>query len=155
MREILFRGKRLDNGQWAYGNLIASDDVVKEYEAIIIPRLNSDIFTSAVTAELGVSKWYTVDPNTVCEYTGRKCYSENDNDIHLIFDGDIVDVTTFDNEGYDYHRLCEVKWIEGGFALINDKESFFTWIGNVDDPETELSLYGNIFDNPELLERKV
>lgn len=41
----LFRGKRIDNGEWAHGNLIRSNDAEVGYEAIIIPTNDSNMYT--------------------------------------------------------------------------------------------------------------
>lgn len=60
-RDILFRGKRLDNGEWVYG------DLQTQYTQ---PR---------------VAKWYTVDPKTVGQYIGLM-----DKYLTKIFEHDIV-----------------------------------------------------------------
>ena len=73
MREILFRGKRLDNGEWAYGFL------VKMFGAYHI--IDTDDENTA----------YEVILETVGQYTGT-----NDNHGKKIFEGDIIRKT---NEG--------------------------------------------------------
>ena len=54
MREILFRGKRLDNGEWIEGDLRQDKAASK---------------TLIVTAE---GRMYPVDSATVGQYTGRQ-----------------------------------------------------------------------------------
>lgn len=140
IREILFRGKRLDNGEWVYGDLLRKLD----YMGNIITKI-------AVSSGYDGYCVYDVGHKTVCQYTGRYCYSDKDDDLHKIFEGDIFDVTTFDHNGHDYHHICKVEWVDGGFALVSEKEDFFMWIGEVEDTESDFLLLGNIFDNPDLL----
>lgn len=59
MREIMFRGKRMDNGEWIYGNLIGTDVIVGD-----IVEWDSDYFCTEF--------WWKVDPETVGQYTGFK-----------------------------------------------------------------------------------
>lgn len=56
MREIKFRGKRLDNGEWIEGDLL---------------RMNGHWFIFPDPAPEGIDK-YEVDPATVGEFTGLK-----------------------------------------------------------------------------------
>lgn len=56
MREILFRGKRLDTGEWIEGDLL---------------RINGHVFIFPDPAPEGIDK-YKVDPATVGQYTGMK-----------------------------------------------------------------------------------
>lgn len=44
----LSRGKRIDNGEWAQGNLIRSNDAEVGYEAIIIPTNDSNMYRNGV-----------------------------------------------------------------------------------------------------------
>ena len=162
MREILFRGKRVDNGEWAVGNLMASDDALEGYEAIIIPRVNSDIYTSEVKSDLGICKWYIVDQKTVCQYTGL-----TDKNGQKIWENDIVEDASFDWKEIEAEPYVSgvVKFKKGTYD--SGIYEYNGWVveeknGNVD--HTPLLQYeedenrrcgyrvlGNIFDNPELL----
>lgn len=83
MREILFRGKRVDNGEWFYGDILHNSNCVK------IRENETDIDY--------IARSYQIIPETLGQYTGLK-------DVHntRVFEGDIVKTK--------YGRLCEVRW---------------------------------------------
>ena len=81
MREYLFRGKRIDNGEWVVGSLICSG----------APD-STDLTTSIVPYKLGAYDEvpvYRVDPESVGMYTGL-----NDTRGLKIFEGDVLNPIT-------------------------------------------------------------
>ncbi len=125
-REILFRGKLVANGEWAYGNLV----VKSVGTAIITPD------------DTPIGKYGVVDTSTVGQFTGLK-----DKNGKKIFEGDIVDGCDFSAEdGYGI-----VQWADGAFEICGHDlvgtfhENYF---------EKDFEVIGNIYDNPELLEEE-
>ena len=99
MREIKFKAKRLDNGEWCEGYFYEENG--NTY--IIENRQKESMLNRNVT--------YKVDPSTVCQFTGMKDEKGNE-----IWEGDLV------NERYDIasiDNLYEVVYIEeeGTFAF--------------------------------------
>ena len=127
MREILFRGKRIDNGEWEIG-----------YYVCFITgsgKVSHRIYSSY--AESDCRDW-EVDPETVEEYTGLI-----DKNGKKIFEGDII-------RSKDYHgdRWGTVDYFAGTYYLGGADGYSDEYIFNESDKE----VIGNKWDNPELLE---
>ncbi len=133
-REILFRGKRTDNREWAEGHYFKNEN-------------GTCIFTFPYYANYaGIDVMVKVDPETVCQYTGL-----TDKNGRKIFEGDIVgfeDCTSTDSGYWEQNCLGEVKWSE--------EEALFYVTNRLMAESYEVlqdcQVIGNIFDNPDLLE---
>jgi uncharacterized phage protein (TIGR01671 family) len=71
-REILFRGKRIDDGEWAEGDLVHGLDVQTAIQ-----------FVERISKNTTANRFFEVDPATIGQYTGRK-----DKNGVRIFEGD-------------------------------------------------------------------
>ena len=131
MREILFRGKRTDNGEWVYGDLIQNVDCLK------IREQKKSIKK--------IAKSYEVDLETVGQLTGL-C----DKNGKKIFEGDIVLIKDFTHGvALNYEQSTSkwvVKWYEKTARFSIDYMNVLPY------DFTKSEVIGNIYDNPELLE---
>ena len=146
MREILFRGKRLDNGEWVEGVIVASRENTypNGFEMITVDGINYDELDSYIPDFTS----YAVDPNTVGQYTGLK-----DKNGRRIFEGDIVAQNWYD---YDEPRddsfgkvvFCEY---DCSFSVMDVNKDGFMPLGRCGSYHWEVEVIGHIHDNPELL----
>lgn len=126
----LFRGKRIDNGEWVQGYLYGIWE--KRY---ILWGMTNDI-----------PNMVEVDPSTICQCTGLK-----DRNGKLIWENDIVGfLDTYSTENGQGEMDCIGK-------VVWDDETISFQVTNRLSAESyevldECSVIGNIFDNPELLE---
>lgn len=126
MREILFRGKSEDNGEWVYGYYAC----IGKHHYILTGKLN---LIGAVNFE-----HYLVIPETVCQFTGL--YDKNGKKI---FEGDIVrDTETSDVGAICFETNTATFVIEFDSIIVN----FY------DYNNSDVEVIGNIHDNHELLE---
>lgn len=139
----LFRAKRIDNGEWAQGNLIRSNDAEVGYEAIIIPTNDSNMYTKGEgRGDLGFENWHRVDKDTICQCTGLK-----DKNSKLIWENDIVKYRVYQRTERLYKVIYDYE--EGSWSLGCNSEPLYS-IGRANSEKCEV--VGNAFDNPELLE---
>jgi uncharacterized phage protein (TIGR01671 family) len=145
MREILFRGKRKDNGEWATATSIFEAECFGELRFYINSLSNATVYFNSdgnitrTEAELDC-EWLEVIQETVGQFTGL-----TDKNGKKIFEGDFIRVHGENGWYSDY--AC--RWDEGNleFGIANKTES----IGLGYFAPHELVIIGNIHDNPELL----
>lgn len=143
MREIKFRGKRLDNGEWVYG----------------YP------FCSGIRAFIANFRWVDVDPVTLSQYTGLK--DKNGKEVytdHILQYTESIFTDCSQTEVEEvrdpvliriisYHPLASI------IVPLSDEAAAFGWdletgegliLGDIRSEDIEI--IGSIHDNPELLE---
>ena len=139
-REILFKAKRIDNGEWVEG------DLVRSYLKIGNPCITD--FAKGIV--------YGVDKDTICQCTGLK-----DKNGKLIWENDIVrfqfdnDDCPFPNKDIkkrigkvffsDFRASWSIAMGRNGSKCLNNDLFKYVQNGN------RVEIIGNIFDNPELL----
>ena len=129
-REILFKAKRKDNGEWVEGNLITNErNENQKYIGYIFDERNGIIEDFDLIE---------VIPDTVCQYTGL-----TDKNGKRIWENDILELP--DEDGY---FKCEweedtARFVLNGEGLTVDFDNYWSY---------EVEVIGNIFYNPDLFE---
>lgn len=132
MREITFRGKRIDNGKFIEGDLINLDHHTLIATKDMWASNLLDNYSKTKTLELEV---LPVIKESIGQFTGL-----TDKNGTKIFEGDIL------KSNYD-NILFEIKWRNPMF-ILSDKNGITRGINY---PLTSFEIIGNIYDNPELL----
>ena len=133
MREILFRGKRIDNREWVEGFLVKKIDPLIGNECCFI--LAQEYDTSCIDGQpthlQSLMTWYKVISETVGQYTGMTANGKK------IFEGDILTLNKW--------KPCYVvKFEDGTFCMVGTAIPI--------RHANKFEVIGNIHDNPELLE---
>ena len=132
----LYRAKRTDNGEWVEGCLLIIDD--SEY------RIATSCLQGDVKEVLNVCA-YEVDQSTICQCTGLE-----DKNGNLIWENDIV-------EAWSQGRCAigKIKHrIDGTWIIYPAWQNGEMWYLLPNDHGiTTVEVIGNIFENPELLEK--
>lgn len=131
MREILFRGKRVGNGEWINGFLSFGNKIVTV-------RKCYDWRTIYVCDSV---EEYKIDEKTVGQFTGL-----TDKNGKKIFEGDIVKVKS----EYVDETIYFIYYRDCGFKLIYKPSNGVVNLTN--NKSRNIEVIGNIHDNPELLE---
>lgn len=123
-REILFRGKRIENGEWVYGSLVLWYD-------------------GSISIETGVydAPMYAVDPATIGQYTGLI-----DKNGKRIFEGDVMGF-----DAYGFHYKGVVSFVDGNFCVMCNRPTASPFLDSAIKQHDAICV-GNIYDNHELLE---
>ena len=144
MREILFRGKRVSNGEWVEGDL-------RQFNLYGLNYVSGEGRTTYIIADEGANGGteYEVDPSTVGQYTGL-----TDKNGTKIFEGDIIEninqqifVVEYGRHDLNCCNCCYESHDALGFYMKNK-------FGSAESDEKvweDIEVIGNIHDNPELL----
>ena len=130
MREIIFRGKDPESGEWYYGYYVKRNDGDRGY---------------LILEDYYLESYEIVKPETICQYTGL-----TDKNGTKIFEGDIVHMNS-KKFGLSGHGLV-VFW-NGGFAIDDRKRKrLYPFMQNGQYNAGDYRVDCNIYDNPELME---
>ena len=139
MRQIKFRGKDIETGEWLYGYLVQPIGQ------------NPSIYVQDVKTE-GVASFfvYDVEESTVGQFT--ELLDKNENEI---YDGDIVKAPLLDPIFRDILKdaftEAVVKYNNGAFVVSYYNESHNIYI---QDLYEKIEVIGNIHDNTDILDEK-
>lgn len=132
MREILFKAKRMDNGEWVEGHTVRYGFTGKE-KWYIVPQYASDLYA------------IEIDQSTICQYTGL-----TDKNGNMIWENDIVFVTDGDGcSGSSDTGVGEIDFLLGLWYVSGSIQNGLYDVLEVLGHEAEV--IGNTFDNADLL----
>ena len=138
MREILFKAKQIDNGEWIEGSLIDLD-IDSGYCYIVQPYKKASILPIIF---LITDRMKLVDPETLCQFTGL-C----DKNGNKIWENDILMAHL--DESYPEDATYEtVEWGVAGFVTREANSTDRQYLNEFDTKHFEV--VGNIFDRPGL-----
>ena len=148
MREIIFRGKRIDNGEWVYGSLF-----VGFKKCYICPEA---IAMYNFDGALCLGGFVEVDPSTIGQYTGLK-----DTHGQRIFERDIIKADNGKQSSISVVKFGEY-YPKLFFAMLDicctgvqhlNANGFYLESAKHEDmilfKSRHLVVIGNIYDNPE------
>lgn len=144
MRQILFRGKRVDNDEWVYGYLVEATNVITDKKATFIIEQDATYYTHG---EFSCS--FEVQPETVGEFAGLL-----DTNGNKIFEGDIVKIT---DKIVGYERFAFIEFgnpnaqYDWGWQLHPiSKEPFAVailhWV-DMEESGAFIKVIGNVYNN--------
>ena len=136
-REILFKAKRLDNGEWVEGYYL---NIAKINHFICTGKIKLDGALKGII----VPEMYAIDPDTLCQYTGL-----TDKNGEKIWENDIVSAWS---EGRNAIGKV-IRRVDGLYIMYPayQKKEFWGLYPNKNG-KTTVEVIGNIFDNEDLLE---
>ena len=132
MREIVFRGKSVETGEWVYGYFVGYRAETYIFEP---KEVHNGIDLGGY---LDCCKMTEVDPATVGQYTGLK-----DKNGKRIFEGDVFE--------WGYAGVKEFRYVivyDAELAsFVGERHYGFVSLNGID-----IEIIGNIHDNPDLLD---
>ena len=123
-RQILFKAKRKDNGEWVEGYYVYC-----RKRRYILPILNKEIGFDERENE-----WIEIDPGTICQYTGL-----TDKNGNKIWENDILRIGENEKLMVSWHHF-KASWV-----LSKKGWMYNHFFGESVEPE-DVEVVGNIFD---------
>jgi len=138
MREIKYRGKRIDNGQWIYGYLVKQFGEFKIYD----------------DSKEDFGQWlFDVDPETLGQYTGLEDINGKE-----IYTGDICKVTSTEYYSNEYFAIDEnwkmIMYVDFSNFVYKLRETSDKWcsIFLCETEGMDIEVIDSIYEHPEMME---
>ena len=137
MREIKFRGKSKETGEWIYGGIAFGGEEFNNTVYITNPKYDGE----------QVYWMYEVNPETVGQYTGQKDKENNE-----VYEDDIVEgLVMVQNDLITVRGL--IKLIHGRFVIAEHNCSLYKFSNALGNGSDEITKIGNKHENPEVLNK--
>lgn len=135
MREILYRGKRVDNSEWVYGSYVETREEYTEEKVYAIFEKTAE---HRCMGEYTDDGWHEVFPETVGQYTGF-----TDKNGKSVFEGDLVIARFWSDWCESYEKATgKVKFYNGRYII--DISPYCLKLNLYEHPEIEV--VGNIHE---------